>query len=164
MLYTLILYGFQQQIRFNTNLGFNNPAGSRWFNEKLLSKFIAFARSLQTKNVEFRNLNFEALDIEFTPQTFIYADPPYRSTLGVYNDGKRGFEGWTLFHEQKLCKFLDTANERKAKFMLSYVVKVGEFINTEIIEWVSKNNYHMIDVVTTQGRYNNRHEVLIKNY
>lgn len=164
MLYTLILYGFQQQIRFNTNWGFNNPAGSRWFNEKLLSKFIAFARSLQTKNVEFRNLNFEALDIEFTPQTFIYADPPYRSTLGVYNDGKRGFEGWTLFHEQKLCKFLDTANERKAKFMLSYVVKVGEFINTEIIEWVSKNNYHMVDVVTTQGRYNNRHEVLIKNY
>ena len=164
MLYTLILYGFQQQIRFNTNWGFNNPAGSRWFNENLLSKFIAFTRSLQTKNVEFMNSNFEFLDIQLTPQTFIYADPPYRSTLGVYNDGKRGFEGWTLAHERKLCKFLDTVNKHEAKFMLSYVVKVGEFTNTEIIEWTNKNKYHMVDVVTTQGRYNNRHEVLIKNY
>lgn len=164
MLYTLILYGFQQQIRFNTNWGFNNPAGSRWFNENLLSKFIAFTRSLQTKNVEFMNSNFEFLDIQLTPQTFIYADPPYRSTLGVYNDGKRGFEGWTLAHERKLCKFLDTVNEHEAKFMLSYVVEVGEFTNTEIIEWTNKNKYHMVDVATTQGRYNNRHEVLIKNY
>ena len=164
MLYTLILYGFQQQIRFNSNWGFNNPAGSRWFNENLLSKFIAFTRSLQTKNVLFMNSNFDVLDIQFTPHTFIYADPPYRSTLGVYNDGKRGFEGWTLDHERQLCKFLDAANEHDAKFMLSYVVKVGEFTNTEIIEWTNKNKYHMVDVIAAQGRYNNRHEVLIKNY
>ena len=164
MLYTLILYGFQQQIRFNSNWGFNNPAGSRWFNENLLSKFIAFTRSLQTKNVLFMNSNFDVLDIQFTPHTFIYADPPYRSTLGVYNDGKRGFEGWTLEHERQLCKFLDAANEHDAKFMLSYVVKVGEFTNTEIIEWTNKNKYHMVDVIAAQGRYNNRHEVLIKNY
>lgn len=164
MLYTLILYGFQQQIRFNSQWGFNNPAGSRWFNENLLSKFIAFTRSLQAKNVVFMNSNFEFLDIQFTPQTFIYADPPYRSTLGVYNDGKRGFEGWTLTHEQQLCKFLDTANKHEAKFMLSYVIKVGEFTNTEIIEWTNKNKYNIVDVTTTQGRYNNRHEVLIKNY
>ena len=164
MLYTLILYGFQQQIRFNSNWGFNNPAGSRWFNENLLSKFIAFTRSLQTKNVLFMNSNFDVLDIQFTPHTFIYADPPYRSTLGVYNDGKRGFEGWTLEHERQLCKFLDAANEHDAKFMLSYVVKVGEFTNTEIIEWTNKNKYHMVDVIAAQGRYKNRHEVLIKNY
>lgn len=164
MLYTLILYGFQQQIRFNSNWGFNNPAGSRWFNENLLSKFIAFTRSLRTKNVLFMNSNFDVLDIQFTPHTFIYADPPYRSTLGVYNDGKRGFEGWTLEHERQLCKFLDAANEHDAKFMLSYVVKVGEFTNTEIIEWTNKNKYHMVDVIAAQGRYNNRHEVLIKNY
>lgn len=79
-------------------------------------------------------------------------------------DGKRGFEGWTLEHERQLCKFLDAANEHDAKFMLSYVVKVGEFTNTEIIEWTNKNKYHMDDVIAAQGRYNNRHEVLIKNY
>lgn len=164
MLYTLILYGFQQQIRFNTNWGFNNPAGSRWFNENLLSKFIAFTRSLQAKNVVFMNSSFKNLDIQFTPNMFIYADPPYRSTLGVYNDGKRGFEGWTLEHEQQLCEFLDIANKHESKFMLSYVVRVGDFTNNEIIEWTNKNKYHMVNVVTPQGRYNNRHEVLIKNY
>lgn len=55
MLYTLILYGFQQQIRFNTNHGFNNPPGSRWFNECLLSKFITFARCSQDKKIEYYN-------------------------------------------------------------------------------------------------------------
>lgn len=164
MLYTLVLYGFQQQIRFNTNWNFNNPPGSRWFNDNLLSKFIAFTRNLQEKNVEFLNTSFEHLNIHLTPQTFIYADPPYRSTLGVYNDGKRGFEGWTIEHEKKLCCFLDKINQHNARFMLSYVIRVGDFTNREIIEWSHLNKYNIVDVIETQGRYNNRTEVLIKNY
>ena len=97
------------------------------------------------------NSNFKFLNIQFTPKTFIYADPPYRSTLGVYNDGKRGFEGWTLAHEQQLCKFLDTANEHNAKFMLSYVVQVGEFTNTDIIDWTNKNKYRTYYMRTSYG-------------
>lgn len=164
MLYTLVLYGYQQQIRFNTKWGVNNPPGSRWFNDKLLSKFIAFTRNLQCKNVEFLSTSFEHLNLHLTPKTFVYADPPYRSTLGVYNDGKRGFEGWTIGHEQNLCHFLDSIDKHNAKFMLSYVIKVGDFTNSDIIKWVRANKYNLIDVREAQGRYNNRREVLIKNY
>lgn len=164
MLYTLILYGFQQQIRFNTNLEFNNPAGSRWFNEYLLSKFITFARYSKKKKVEYRNVSFELLLNEITTDTFVYADPPYRSTLGVYNDGRRGFEGWTLAHEHNLCDFLNTVNDRGSKFMLSYVLKVDDFYNENVANWAMRNRYNVIEVENPQGRYNNRQEVLIKNY
>lgn len=164
MLYTLILYGFQQQIRFNTDHGFNNPVGSRWFNECLLSKFITFARCSKAKNVEYLNVGFERLIEYVTPDTFTYADPPYRSTLGVYNDGKRGFEGWTIEHEQRLCQFLDEISLFGAKFMLSYVLQVDGFYNADVANWAERNDYRVIDVEVPQGRYNNRREVLIINY
>ena len=164
MLYTLILYGFQQQIRFNSNHEFNNPCGSRWFNDCLQSKFVTFARCIKDKNVVFANCSFEKLLDNITSDVFVYADPPYRATLGVYNDGKRGFEGWTLNHEQELCNFLDTINQKGTKFMLSYVLQVDDFYNNEIAEWANRNNYKIIEVDTTQGRYNNRKEVLIINY
>lgn len=164
MLYTLILYGFQQQIRFNTNHEFNNPSGSRWFNELLLSKFIAFSRYTKIKNIEYCNVNFDQLIERITPDVFVYADPPYRSTLGVYNDGKRGFEGWTIQHEKKLCYFLDQINQRGSKFMLSYVLRVNDFYNEEIADWANINKYKIIDIEIPQGRYNNRKEVLITNY
>lgn len=164
MLYTLILYGFQQQIRFNTRYEFNNPAGSRWFNECLLSKFITFARCSREKNVEYCNQSFDKLIDRITPQTLVYADPPYRSTLGVYNDGKRGFEGWTIKHERNLCLFLDKIHERRSFFMLSYVLRVDDFYNEEVANWAANNNYNIIDIEVPQGRYNNRREVLITNY
>lgn len=164
MLYTLILYGFQQQIRFNTDHGFNNPVGSRWFNECLLSKFITFARCSRAKNTRYMNVSFEDLIDQIGQDTFVYADPPYRSTLGVYNDGKRGFEGWTLEHEQRLCVFLDQTTQMGARFMLSYVLQVEEFYNAEMAEWAGRNHYRIIDVEVPQGRYNNRREVLIVNY
>lgn len=164
MLYTLILYGFQQQIRFNTSHGFNNPPGSRWFNECLLSKFITFARCSKAKNVEYCNLSFDQLMERITPDTLVYADPPYRSTLGVYNDGKRGFEGWTISHEHNLCLFLDQINEHGSKFILSYVLKVNDFYNEDVANWAAGNHYNIIDIEAPQGRYNNRREVLITNY
>lgn len=164
MLYTLILYGFQQQIRFNTSHEFNNPAGSRWFNECLLSKFITFARISKNKRIEYCNMNFEKLLDRITPDTLVYADPPYRSTLGVYNDGRRGFEGWTIKHEHGLCLFLDEINRKGSCFILSYVLQVNDFYNKEVSQWATDNRYNIIDVETPQGRYNNRREVLITNY
>jgi adenine-specific DNA-methyltransferase len=164
MLYTLILYGFQQQIRFNTQWGFNNPVGSRWFNEQLLAKFISFSGCIQNKKITFKNKSFEKLLNDITPTTFIYADPPYRSTLGVYNDGKRGFEGWTIEHEQKLCNILSQADCIGARFMLSYVIEVEGFHNYDIEQWANDHNFNIIHIEEKQGRYNNRNEVIITNY
>lgn len=164
MLYALILFGFQQQIRFNSEHGFNIPCGSRRFNEKLVSKFMSFTRRIQEMNVVFYNRNFEKLEELIEEDTFFYFDPPYRETTATYNDGKRGFEGWSIEQENKLCQFMDTIASKHSKFMLSYVIEVGEFHNQNIVTWVNKNHYRMIEVPETQGRYNDRREVIIINY
>ena len=45
LLLTVILYGYQQQIRFNGSHEFNNPVGMRWFNDRVLEKLISFSRA-----------------------------------------------------------------------------------------------------------------------
>ena len=164
MLYTLILFGFQQQIRFNSEYGFNIPCGSRRFNNNLLSKFVSFSRVIKIKNIEFKNEPFTNLKEFISPNSFFYFDPPYRETTATYNDGKRGFEGWTLEHERNLCRFMDKINEQNSKFMFSYVLKYGSFYNYDIENWAKAKGYKILTVNDNQGRYNNRKEVIIINY
>lgn len=164
LLYTLILYGFQQQIRFNSNYDFNNPVGMRWFNDCILQKLISFSRIIKTKNIQFENLSFEKLLPMVDTDTFVYLDPPYRNTLGSYNDGKRGFEGWTIEHEKSLCNFADNIGNIGGKFMLSYVVEFNGIKNDEILSWVEQKDYIIHYIDECQGHYNNRKEVLITNY
>lgn len=164
MLYTMVLYGFQQQIRFNGNHDFNNPAGSRYFNDKLLEKFISFSRAIKEKQVDFKIGSYDGLAKYAKDGNFFYFDPPYTNTLGVYNDGKRGFLGWTKEKERKLLAFINELNDKGAKFMLSFIIKKGGAVNSEVVSWQQAYRYNMIDVPQFQGRYNNRKEVLIKNY
>lgn len=166
MLYTLILYGFQQQIRFNGSHEFNNPSGSRWFNDKLLSKFVSFARVSRDKHnsIVFLNQDFVNLLRHQQKGTFLYLDPPYRSTTGAYNDGKRGFQGWTKSHEERMCKMLDETDSEGNKFMLSYVLENKGFFNEELFQWATSHNYRIVEVEEAQGKYNDRKEVLIMNY
>lgn len=51
-----------------------------------------------------------------------------------------------------------------ARFMLSYVLDVKDFHNVEVENWALTHHYRIISVDDTQGRYNNRKEVLIINY
>ncbi len=164
MLYTLILFGYQQQIRFNSEYRFNIPCGSRHFNDRLVSKFISFSRIIKNKEVEFRNDSFADLEEYIKPDTFFYFDPPYRETTATYNDGKRGFEGWTIEHERKLCHFMDEIHTHNGKFMFSYIIQLGSFKNYEVENWAQSMGYKILDVKDAQGRYNNRKEVLIINY
>lgn len=164
VLYALILFGFQQQIRFNSDHKFNIPCGSRRFNDKLISKFMSFSRRIKSLNVEFFNYSFTQLESLIDENSFFYFDPPYRETKATYNDGKRGFEGWSIKHEKMLCCFIDKLNEAKAKFMFSYLLQKDDFHNQEIEDWVHKQGYNIINVIDSQGRYNNRKEVLITNY
>ena len=89
LLYVLILYGFNQQIRFNSQYEFNNPVGESSYNDKILEKLISFSRRLKEKNAQFRSDDFEVFIDEIDSDTMVYLDPPYLITLGSYNDGKK---------------------------------------------------------------------------
>ncbi|EGP5531643.1 Dam family site-specific DNA-(adenine-N6)-methyltransferase [Enterococcus faecium] len=162
LLYTVILYGFQQQIRFNSDYDFNNPVGMRWFNDNVLEKMVSFSRAIKEGNIEFTSRSFEDYLDDIDSNTFVYMDPPYMLTNGSYNDGKRGFDGWTIEHEQKLMNFADELNRRGVKFMISYVLEHQGEINERMNEWLKYRLYKVINMTPIPGR--KRKEVVIINY
>lgn len=162
LLYLLVLYGFQQQIRFNSSYDYNNPVGQSGFNDKLAEKLISYCRNLKEKNVSFYSRNFSEMD-EFTNKnTFIYADPPYLITLGSYNDGKRGFNGWNEKDEIELLHFLEKMDKKGVKFMLSNVMEHKNRKNELLINWINKNNYKVIQYNGKARK--NRNEIIVVNY
>lgn len=165
LLYTLLLYGYQQQIRFNGNHEFNNPVGMRWFNDKVLEKMISFSRTIKERNFEFYSINYASLDNLITCNSFLYFDPPYRLTTGAYNDGKRGFNGWNDAQEMELFDYCDRLSQRGIRFMLSYVIEHKGMHNKKLVDWVDRNKYTVVplgDIIGISG--SRRKEVLIVNY
>lgn len=162
LLYLLVLFGYQQQIRFNSSYEYNNPVGQAGFNDKILEKIISYCRNLKEKNIVFLSEDFEKVINHINKNTFVYCDPPYLITLGSYNDGKRGFNGWNENDEVRLLKFLDLLNKKNVKFMLSNVLEHKGKINQLLIEWINKNDYRVIEYKEKARK--NRKEVLIVNY
>jgi len=162
LLYAIILYGFNQQIRFNGNHNFNNPVGMRWFNDKVLEKKISFSRIIKEKNIEFESIGYSDFLDKLKTDSFVYMDPPYRLTNGSYNDGKRGFKGWELAEEKELFDFADLLNKKSIRFMISYVIEHKGRINAELKNWINLNKYRLINVNQIPGIQ--RKEILITNY
>lgn len=165
LLFTIILYGYQQQIRFNGSYEFNNPVGMRWFNDKVLEKMISFSRHIKELNCEFSSASFTDYEGKLTPNDFVYMDPPYLLTTGSYNDGKRGFKGWDSILETELLDFAKRLSNRGIHFMLSYVVEHKGTTNKALLDWVRRNGYTIIelgDIIGISG--SRRKEVLIINY
>lgn len=166
LLLVVILYSFQQQIRFNSNHGFNNPVGMRWFNDNLLEKLVSFSRRIKELNVCFSCADytdtFRYVDDE---HTFVYLDPPYMLTNGSYNDGKRGFKGWDVSQEAALFEFLDKLNHEGSRFMLSYVLEHKGKVNQNLVNWTQDNHYHIIELGDILGISGSRRkEILVTNY
>jgi adenine-specific DNA-methyltransferase len=161
-LFLLIMYGFQQQIRFNSNYDFNNPAGNSSFNEKIKEKLISFVSAAKDRNIVLASRDYEAYLDEIKEGDFVYLDPPYLITLGSYNDGKRGFNGWNEMEEERLLRFADELNNRKIRFMMSNILEHKEKENTILKDWISRNSYHVTKYERkTRG---NRKELIITNY
>lgn len=162
LLYLLVLFGYQQQIRFNSSYDYNNPVGQAGFNDSILEKIISYCRNLKEKNVVFMSRDFEDMWEHINQETFVYCDPPYLITLGSYNDGKRGFNGWNEKEEKRLLNFLDKLNNSGVKFMLSNVLEHKGKKNELLINWVKENNYKVIEYNGKTRK--KRKEVIIINY
>lgn len=165
ILYTLILYGYQQQIRFNSQHNFNNPVGVRWFNDKVLEKMISFSRVIKEKNIVFLSTNYEKIDQIEEDRSFVYMDPPYALTTGSYNDGKRGFDGWNEELENNLFLYANDLTANGIPFMLSYVVQHKGKTNQRLLKWIEDNGYNLIELGEIIGiSGSKRKEVFITNY
>lgn len=154
-LFTLLLYGFQQQLRFNSKHEFNNPIGESGYNESIKEKIISFSRRIKELNVSFYSESYEQLE-SLIDNAVVYFDPPYLITLGSYNDGKRGFRGWNDDEEIGMIKFLNLLVRKKCKIIISNILDYKGQENKYLKEWI-KNNNPKVEKITIRGR----EEVLI---
>lgn len=168
MLYVLICYSFNNQIRFNSKGEFNLPFGYRNFNLNLKNKYKIFVKELQNKNICFTSVDFKKIDIKsitkvLTEYSFVYADPPYYNSIASYNEKS----GWTDKDEKDLLKLLDKLNENNIKFALSNNFK---YDNPLLKEWSAKYNINYLKHSYNNCNYHKKDkigqdiEVLITNY
>lgn len=78
ILYTLICYAFNNQMRFNSKGEFNMPFGKdrSSFNPTLREKFIEFSEAISNKDYKFTNADFrEFIGVAFGENDFLYCDP-----------------------------------------------------------------------------------------
>lgn len=155
-LYVVVLYGFQQQLRFNSKYEFNNPVGESGFSDSVKEKVISYSRRIKEMKVDFHIGDYQQLDDIIDTDTVVYADPPYLITLGSYNDGKRGFNGWNIEEEERLLAFLDRLIKRGCKVIISNLIEYKGLHNERLCDWIKT---HQVDVFTTTFR--NRNETLI---
>ena len=164
-LYLLICYGFEHQIRFNSNMEFNNPCGNSGYNQEMLEKLVSYSNKTKKMNIVFKSMDYKKLLPDIEKNDFVYCDPPYLISCGAYNDGKRGFNGWDEKQEQELLDFLDFLNSKGIKFMLSNMSDRNKKSNTPLSNWIKKNNYRVIvnETITKRNRQD-RQEIIIINY
>ncbi len=145
-LFVLIAYSFNHQIRFNNSHQFNNPFGRNRssFNAKMRENLEKFIIRIKEQECYFSNLCFTDFDFSnFGENDFVYCDPPYLITTGTYNDGKRGFKGWSLKEEEQLLRLLDDLNSRNIKFALSNVIEHKGKSNDILKDWINSNDYNV---------------------
>ena len=170
-LYILVCYSFNYQFRFNSRHEYNNPFGRdrSSFNPNMRKNLIRFHEKI--KNMNFQSMNFKNYPIDgLGAGDFVYADPPYLITCGAYNDGKRGFEGWSKDDDAALFEMLDRLDAGGVKFALSNVSEHKGVKNEPLISWKRKYHTHKINYNYNNSNYQSTSknsitkEILVTNY
>ncbi|CAG4706480.1 MULTISPECIES: Dam family site-specific DNA-(adenine-N6)-methyltransferase [Enterococcus] len=164
LFYLLVVFGFNNQIRFNSKGKYNLPVGKRDFNKKMEEKLRKFVKVIQDSPIEYSTKDFREVSID--TGDFIYADPPYLITTAAYNENG----GWSEKDEKDLYDYLDKANENNIKFALSNVIIHNGRENEILKSWASKYNLYVLNYNYNNSNYQSKAkqsetvEVLVTNY
>ncbi len=172
-LYLLMVYGFNNDIRFNSKGEFNLPVGKTDMNKSNRDKLEKYINVCENKKINFICKDFKKIqEKEFEDIDFVYADPPYLITDAVYNEN----DGWGKKDEIALLGLLDNLHNKGIKFALSNVLQKKKLnIKNEILyNWLENNKdkyfVNKIDYHYRSASYNKKNrdgleeEVLITNY
>ena len=169
MLYLLIVYSFNNQLRFNRKGEFNLPVGKRDFNSKMQGKLEAFIDRVKSGDYRFTTDDFRNVNMEgYTDKSFFYADPPYLITCASYNEQA----GWTENDEKDLLNYLEALDKKGIRFALSNVLESKGKKNVILLEWINQNKKFKVIPLNynyTNSNYHTRKdgitkEVLVVNY
>lgn len=164
LLYALIIFSFNNQIRFNQKNQFNLPVGKRDFNQNMKKKLAAFIEILSNPEIQVSNIDFT--EIHPSKGSFVYCDPPYSITTATYNERSL----WTKEDDTRLFKYLDELDSQNIRFALSNVFEHNGVSNDQLKRWSRKYNVHAIEFNYNNSNYHSKakqhktQEVLITNY
>ena len=156
MLYTLMVYAFNNDIRFNSMGDFNLPVGKTDFNKNNYDKLIAYNKRAKETKYEFICSDFRSEEVKeiLKKATFVYCDPPYLITTAVYNEN----DGWNCKDEEALLKLLSDLDKRNTPFALSNVLKTKLRTNTQLESWINEKKFdvHKINYHYKSSSYNKK--------
>ena len=169
MLYALVVFGFNNQMRFNDKGEYNLPVGKRDFNDVIRRKLQVFVDKLKAQHPVIQNKDFRRFDInQLDGDSLVYLDPPYLISTATYNEGG----GWTERDEQDLLDFMDRLNEQGIHFVLSNMLEHKGRRNHLLIDWIEQRNWQVVGInmdysnsnYQVEGKNSGTVEVLVKNY
>ena len=168
MFLVLIIFGFNNQIRFNSNGEFNMPVGKRDFNSSVRKNIKEFAIKIKNNHLIVLNKNFSSINFNDYKNPFFYCDPPYLLGTASYNENN----GWTQKDEIELLSFLKQLDDNNIKFALSNVIEHKGMTHDVLKQWIEDNHFNLIYI---KSDYNNSNyhiknkkevtrEILVTNY
>lgn len=171
LLYILVVYSFNNDMRFNKEGNFNLPVGKTDLNKNNIEKLKQYIKRVGEIDCDFIYGDFRDKKIQeiLMHADFIYADPPYLIGDAVYNETSN----WTNTTEQEFIDLFEILNKSGKKFAISNILdKVGA-VNKPLSDWLfNRKDLQIIDINYhyRSASYNkiNRdakeREVLIKNF
>jgi DNA adenine methylase (dam) len=168
LLLVLVIFSFNNQIRFNSSGDYNMPVGKRDFNKSVKKNMIEFSMKIHQLDCSFISKDFRQIDTNNLENPFLYCDPPYLLGIASYNEN----DGWNDKDEKALLDFLSAESAKGHRFALSNVCEHKGKKHSLLIQWALDNRFNIIHL---RSSYNNSNyhikdkksqtdEVLITNY
>lgn len=136
MLYLLVVYSFNNDMRFNRCQKFNLPVGKTDLNKSSIRRLNQYVERVSQTNCQFICSDFRSDKVKniLLEADFIYADPPYLITRAVYNESGN----WTAEVEKDFIELLDLLKDRNKKFAVSNVLNKEGVKNKLLEDWLFK--------------------------
>ncbi|EHA5009267.1 DNA adenine methylase [Campylobacter upsaliensis] len=161
-LFVLIIFAFNNQIRFNAKREFNLPCGKRDFNQNMQEKLRLFIAKLQDENITIFNKDFRDFPLKILDsKSFVYIDPPYFLATAPYNENK----AWNLQDELDLLELLRILDSKNIRFAFSNVIFHKDKEHYVLKDWLQKHQkfkVHYLDFTIKTAIIKQKKQNLVK--
>lgn len=136
-LYLLLLYGFNNDLRFNSKGEFNLPIGKTDLNRANVQKLKNYLIKVKNIKAHYICAEFDSKRVKniLNKADFVYMDPPYLITNATYNESNK----WNNLCEHRLLNLIDELIINNKRFVLSNVLSKKNRMNEPLFYWTQKN-------------------------
>ncbi len=165
--FTLVVFGFNNQIRYNRSGEFNMPVGKRDFNSRVRRNLFDTVTRMHALEPDLWTLDFRDVFGKLATTDLVYCDPPYLLGTAPYNEQN----AWTVDDETDLLDELAKFAARGGTFGLSNVLTHKGSEHSQLSDWAAAHDFvvHILDYSYANSSYqrkdrNASREVLITNW